>query len=156
MKQNIGKFETTIGIDLGRHENDRVDARKLALLARADARLLRPIEHSTAEQRCEVKRLTQVPGAGTLTALTFVLKLGRAERFTRSRDAASYLGLRPRRRQSGERDPHLGITKSGDPYLRKLLVQCAHWILGPFGRDSALRRWGLAKCESGGKRQTLS
>jgi transposase len=104
-----------------------------------------------AAGRDEVARLTSVPGVGTLTALTFVLTLGRPERFARSRDVAAYLGLRPRRRQSGVSDPALGIAKSGDKYLRKLLVQCAHHVLGHWGRDSALRRWGLAKGQSGGK-----
>ena len=45
-------------------------------------------------------------------------------------------------------------VKEGDAYMRKLLVQCAHHILGHWGRDSALRRWGLAKAE-GGKKATL-
>ena len=91
---------------------------------------------------------------GQLTAITFVLTLGRAERFAHSRDVAGFLGLRPKQRQSGARDPQLGISKSGDPYLRKLLVQCAHHVLGHWGKDSALRRWGLAKGE-GGKKATL-
>ncbi len=107
-----------------------------------------------AAQHPEIERLTSIPGVGTLTGLTFVLTLGRAERFVLSRDVAGFLGLRPKQRQSGERDPQLGISKSGDPYLRKLLVQCAHHILGHYGKDSALRRWGLAKSE-GGKRATL-
>jgi len=218
-------------------KNDPGDARKLALLARADVRLLAPIEHRTAEQQAElavirardailrartllinsargiakgfgvrlpksitltfgtralaelpemlrtalggllrqidalseaigssdqqvgalaqqhpeVEPLTSIPGVGQLTALTFRLTLGRAERFAHSRDVAGFLGLRPRQRQSGARDPQLGISKSGDPYLRKLLVQCAHHILGHYGRDSALRRWGLAKAEGGPK-----
>ena len=221
-------------------KNDPVDARKLALLARADVRLLHPIEHRTAAQQSElavirardaikrartlvvnmarslakgfglrlppsitksfgeralaglppelhpalkdalqqidalsltiqnydqriaelagkhpeIERLTSVTGVGTLTALTFVLTLGNAERFAHSRDVAGYLGLRPKQRQSGARDPQLGITKSGDGYLRKLLVQCAHHIVGHFGKDSALRKWGLAKSE-GGKKATL-
>ena len=91
---------------------------------------------------------------GRLTALTFVLTLGRAERFAHSRDVAGFLGLRPKQRQSGARDPQLGISKSGDAYLRKLLVQCSHHILGHWGKDSALRQWGLAKSE-GGKKATL-
>ena len=86
--------------------------------------------------------------------MTFVLTLGRAERFAHSRDVAGFLGLQPKQRQSGARDPQLGISKSGDPYLRKLLVQCAHHILGHYGKDSALRQWGLAKSE-GGKKATL-
>jgi transposase len=101
-----------------------------------------------AARRPEVERLASVPGVGTLTAATFVLTLGRRERFAHSRDVGSFLGLRPRQRQSGERDPQLGISKSGDKYLRKLLVQCAHHILGHWGKDSALRQWGLSK--SGG------
>lgn len=97
----------------------------------------------------EVPRLAQVPGVGTLTALTFVLTLGRADRFARSRDVGSFVGLRPRQQQSGERDPQLGITKAGDKYLRKLLVQCAHHVLGQWGKDSALRQWGLSKGTAG-------
>jgi transposase len=221
-------------------KNDPVDARKLALLARADVRLLAPVEHRSAEQQAELavirardailrartllinsargiakgfgvrlpKSITgtfgqravdalpeflraalaglldkvdalsreiagydqqlgelaekhpelacleSIPGVGRLTAMTFVLTLGRAERFAHSRDVAGFLGLRPKQRQSGARDPQLGISKSGDPYLRKLLVQCAHHILGHWGKDSALRQWGLAKSE-GGKKATL-
>ena len=93
----------------------------------------------------EVAQLASVPGVGTLTAATFVLTLGRKERFAHSRDVGSFLGLRPRQKQSGERDPRLGISKGGDKYLRKLLVQCAHHILGHWGKDSALRQWGLSK-----------
>jgi transposase len=98
-----------------------------------------------AAKHAEVKRLAGVPGVGTLTAVTFVLTLGRKERFVHSRDVGSFLGLRPQQRQSGERNPQLGVSKSGDHYLRKLLVQCAHHILGQWGRDSALRQWGLSK-----------
>ena len=99
-----------------------------------------------------MERLTSIPGVGRLTAVTFVLTLGRAERFAHSRDVAGFLGLRPQQRQSGARDPQLGISKSGDPYLRKLLVQCAHHILGHCGKDSALRQWGLSK--SGGRQES--
>ena len=58
--------------------------------------------------------------------------------------------LRPRQRQSGERDPQLHVTKAGDSFLRRLLLQCAHYILGPFGGDCDLRRWGLKFVERGG------
>ena len=218
-------------------KNDPRDAHKLARLARADVKLLAPVEHRTAEQQTElavirardallrartllintargiakgfgirlpksitarfgvrasaglpeflqtvmrgvleqidavsrqvaaydqqigqlavghpeIERLTSIPGVGTLTALTFMLTLGRPERFAHSRDVAGFLGLRPKQRQSGARDPQLGISKSGDPYLRKLLVQCSHYILGHWGPDSALRRWGLTKAANGKK-----
>ena len=86
--------------------------------------------------------LLKVQGVGYITALTFVLTLGNKERFGRSRDVGCYLGLRPRRSQSGERDPQLGITKAGNVYLRSLLIECANHILRPHGRDSSLQQWG--------------
>lgn len=105
-----------------------------------------------AERRYpETELMTQVPGVGTLTALTFRLTLDDAERFRRSRDVGGYLGLRPRQQDSGEQTPQLRITKAGDRYLRSTLVNCAHHILGPFGADTDLRRWGLKLCARGGK-----
>lgn len=102
-----------------------------------------------AEQRYpETRWLSQVPGVGTLTALTFVLTVSDPERFAHSRDVGPWLGMVPRRRQSGEQDPHLRITKCGDRYLRKLLVQCAHVVMGRFGPDCALRRWALERARS--------
>jgi transposase len=105
-----------------------------------------------AKQRYpEVEFLTQVHGVGTLIALTYILTLEDPHRFRRSRDAGCYVGLRPKRRQSGQSRPELGISKEGDSYLRKLLVQGAHHALGPFGADSDLRRWGLKLAARGGK-----
>jgi hypothetical protein len=63
----------------------------------------------------------------------------------------AYLGLRTRRDQSGDTDKQLRITKAGDSYVRRLLVNCANYILGPFGADSELRRWGLLLAERGGQ-----
>ncbi|WP_433966561.1 transposase [Tunturiibacter gelidiferens] len=91
----------------------------------------------------ETQALLKVHGVGHITALTFVLTLGNKERFGRSRDVGCYLGLRPRRSQSGDRDSQLRITKAGNVYLRSLLIECANHILRPHGRDSALRQWGL-------------
>jgi transposase len=99
----------------------------------------------------ETQALVKVPGVGHLTALTFVLTLGSKERFEQSRDVGCYLGLRPRRSQSGDRDPQLGITKAGNVYLRSLLIECAGHILRPQGKDSALRRWGLHLAARGSK-----
>ena len=99
----------------------------------------------------ETRALDQVHGVGTLTALTFVLTIGNKDRFQRSRDVGCYLGLRPRRDQSGGYDPQLRITKAGNKYLRTLLVECANFVLGPFGQDTALRRWGLKLAQRGGK-----
>jgi len=99
----------------------------------------------------ETARLTQVAGVGPLTALCYVLTLEDPARFARSRTVGAYLGLRPKQASSGERRPQLRITKAGDGMLRRLLVGSAHYILGPFGPDCALRRWGLRLAARGGK-----
>ncbi len=93
----------------------------------------------------ETRWMTQVHGVGVLTALTFRLTLGDGTRFQHSRDVGAYLGLTPKRRQSGEQDPELGISKAGDRYLRKLLVQCAHHMIGRWGQECALRDWALKR-----------
>jgi len=99
----------------------------------------------------ETKLLQQIKGVGSLTSLAFVLTLGDPRRFKSSRRVGAYLGLRPKKRQSGDVDPELRITKMGDRYLRRILVTSAHYILGPFGEDSDLRRWGLELAGRGGK-----
>jgi transposase len=109
------------------------------------------IEQLAQESYPQVARLKQVKGVGTLIALTFLLTLEDAHRFRKSRDVGCYLGLQPGRRNSGQSEPQMHISKEGDPYLRTLLVQGAHHILGPFGVDSDLRRWGLKLAERGGK-----
>ena len=109
------------------------------------------IEEIAKRSYPEVGRLKQVKGVGTLIALTYVLTLEDAHRFGKSRDVGCYVGLQPGRRNSGQSEPQLHISKEGDPYLRTLLVQGAHHILGPFGADSDLRRWGLKLAERGGK-----
>jgi transposase len=110
----------------------------------------RRIEQIATEVHPEVALLKQVKGVGTLIALTYVLTVADPHRFRRSRDVGCYLGLRPGRRNSGSSQPQLHISKEGDRYLRTLMVQGAHYILGPFGQDSDLRRWGLKLSERGG------
>src|ERR1700693_5884788 len=109
------------------------------------------IEQMARDSYPEVARLQQVKGVGTLIALAYVLTLEDPKRFTKSREAGCYVGLQPGRRNSGSSTPQLHISKEGDPYLRTLLVQGAQHILGPFGQDSDLRRWGLKLAERGGK-----
>jgi len=111
----------------------------------------RRIEQIAQQVYPEVARLQQVKGVGTLIALTYVLTLGDPHRFRRSRDAGCFLGLRAGRRNSGKSEPQLHISKEGDRYLRTLMAQGAHYILGPFGQDSDLRRWGRKLAERGGK-----
>lgn len=95
--------------------------------------------------------LRQIAGVGPLTALGFMLTVEEPERFAKNRDVGAYLGLTPRMDQSGKVDKQLGITKAGDPFLRRLVVQAAHYILGPFGPDTDLRRFGERLTNRGGK-----
>jgi transposase len=110
------------------------------------------IEDMAKERYPETALLSQVPGVGTLTATVYVLTVEDPQRFPKSRSVGSYLGLRPRQASSGSLEPQLRITKAGGDHLRWLLVSAAHYILGPFGPDSDLRRWGLALAAQGGKR----
>jgi transposase len=99
----------------------------------------------------ETELLRQVEGIGVLTALTCVLTLEEPYRFERSRSVGAYLGLVPATQRSGERDPQKHISKEGDEMLRKLLLSSAHYILGPFGSDSDLRRHGEKIAARGAK-----
>jgi transposase len=108
------------------------------------------------EQKCEheypqTELLRQVAGVGAITALAFALVIEEPSRFSRSRTVGAYLGLTRRKYKSGESDPELRVSKQGDRLLRRLLVNNAHYILGPFAPDSDLRRWGLKYAAGGGK-----
>lgn len=109
------------------------------------------LEEIARTQYPDTERLRQVDGVGPLTALCFVLTLESADRFAHARDVGAYLGLVPRRDQSGNTDKQLPITKAGNGQLRCLLVNCAHYILGPFGPPSHLREAGLRIAERGGQ-----
>jgi transposase len=111
----------------------------------------RQLEMICQEHYPETDLLRQVEGIGVLTALTFVLTLEDPYRFERSRSVGAYLGLVPARDQSGDRDPQKRISKEGDEMLRRLMVGSAHYILGPFGSDSDLRRHGEKIASRGGK-----
>jgi transposase len=112
------------------------------------------IARLNVERYPETWRLRQVRGVGPITALAFVLTVEDPLRFARSRDVPAYLGLVPRQDESGAHKSQLGITKAGDELVRRLLNQCAHYILGPFGEDCDLRRWGLGLMGDG-KNQKL-
>jgi transposase len=103
------------------------------------------------ERHPEAKRLSQVPGVGPVTSLGYVLSIEDPARFRKSRSVGPYLGLTTRRDQSGQTDKQLRVTKAGDEYVRRLLVGCSHYILGVFGPDCDLRRFGLKLAARGGK-----
>lgn len=109
------------------------------------------IEKLASEKYMETNLLRQVNGVGPVISLAYVLTLETPQRFKRSRDVGPYLGLVPQQEDSGDSQPQLGISKAGDKMLRKLLVGSAHCILGPFGPDTDLRRFGMKLCQRGGK-----
>jgi transposase len=110
------------------------------------------IEKLASEKYMHTKLLRQVNGVGPVTSLAYVLTLETPLRFKRSRDVGPYLGLVPQQEDSGDIQPQPGIiSKAGDRMLRKLLVGSAHYILGPFGPDTDLRRFGMKLCQRGGK-----
>jgi transposase len=111
----------------------------------------RRLEHWARERYPETELLRQVSGVGPVTAMAFVLKIEDPRRFSKSRKVPAYLGLVPRRDQSGDQDPQLRVTKAGDRLLRRLLVGCAQYIIGPRGPDTDLRRWGEKIAARGGK-----
>ena len=111
----------------------------------------RAIVSLTQKDYPETKHLMQVKGVGPLTSVAFVLTLEDPARFRRSRHVGPYLGLQPRQDESGSISRQLGITKAGDPFVRRLLVGSAQYILGPFGPDTDLRRWGHKLAKRGGK-----
>jgi transposase len=105
----------------------------------------------TRERHPVAQRLQQPAGVGPLTALAFVLLIEDPHRFRKSRDVGPYFGLVPRLDDSGDSTPQLRISKAGDEFGRRLLVSAAPYILGPFGPDCDLRRYGTAIAQRGGK-----
>jgi transposase len=143
----------------------RTEAAVPATLAAAATPLLEQIEalnrniaamdrliEQLAARYPEIERLRSVPGVGPVVAATYVLTLDSKDKIQHSRQAGAFLGLRPRQSQSGGSDPQQRISKTGNIYLRSLLVQAAQYVLGRFGPDSELRRWGLKLASFGGKR----
>ena len=155
-------------------KSDRRDAMMLARLARMDATLLHPVKHGGQQAQQDMLQLKlrdslvrtrvalinamrfslkslgySVSNPSSESFHKFVLKVGSPERFGRTRDIGAFLGLCPKRDQSGETDKELRISKCGDRYLRRLLVGAAQYILGPFGADSALREHGLRLAQEG-------
>jgi transposase len=114
-------------------------------------RIDRQVETLCTEAYPETLALRQIKGIGPITALGYVLTLEDPSRFEKSRDVGPYLGLTPKRDQSGQTDKALSITKAGNTYLRRLLVSAAQYVLGPFGPDCDLRRFGMKVASRGGK-----
>jgi transposase len=90
------------------------------------------------------RRLMTIPGVGQLTALAFVAAIDDPSRIRRSRDVGAYLGLVPRRYQSGEIDYTGGISKCGDRRVRTLLYEAANVMLTRYKGQLKLKDWAFA------------
>src|ERR687884_2377951 len=110
--------------------------------ARAGALDRELVASARASAACRL--LMTMPGIGTVTAASFVAAVEQPDSFVRSRDVGAWLGLTPRRYQSGEVDYEGHISRRGDNYLRGLLYEAATVLLTRSRGDSALRSWGLA------------
>jgi transposase len=123
----------------------------VAAMSAAIVELDRQIERLGTEKYPVAQKLRQIPGVGPVTSLAFVLAVEDPSRIGATRDIGAYFGIVPRRDQSGDSDKSLSISKTGNAYVRTLLVQCAQHILGPHGPESDLRSFGLRLAERGGK-----
>jgi transposase len=93
------------------------------------------------------------PGVGVITAAAFVSAIDDPTRFAQSADVGAYLGLTPRRYQSGEVDRGGRISKCGDRQVRSYLFEAAKGLLWRTKRRSALQAWGLKLQQRLGRRQ---
>jgi transposase len=106
--------------------------------AALDHRLIR-----SAQGDVTCRMLMTMPGIGPITAVAYVAALEKPDSFKRSRAVGAWLGLTPRRVQSGEVDHDGHISRRGDTQLRALLYEAAAVLLTRVRKESALRRWGL-------------
>lgn len=113
-----------------------------ATLCKAAAEL-GAIIRKQADQHPVAQRLMTIPGVGPVVSLSFVALIDEPDRFRRASDVGAFLGLTPRRHQSGEMDWSGRISKCGDRAVRGLLVQAASCVLRQVGRFSALKSWAV-------------
>lgn len=112
------------------------------------------VELRELAQRNEVAwRLMSIPGVGPLTAMAFIAAIEDVRRFSSMRDIGAYLGLTPKRYQSGETDVRLGISKQGDDMARHCLYEAANSILVTVKKRSELRSWGLQPLKAHGPKK---
>jgi transposase len=95
-----------------------------------------------ARQDKAARRLMTAPGVGSLVALAYISVIDTPDRFSSSSSVGAYLGLTPRRYQSGEIDRSGRISKCGDPLLRTYLFEAAGIILNRVSRWSLIKAWG--------------
>jgi transposase len=99
------------------------------------------------------RRLRTVPGIGMLTATAFVAAIDDPERFRKSKSVGAFLGLTPRRYQSGETDLNGRISKCGDAMTRTYLFEAATSLMTKVRKWSALKAWGMRIAKRAGMKK---
>ncbi len=123
------------------------------LLERLDA--LDQLIRATVQEDPVCRLLMTAPGVGPVVSLTFKTAMDVPGRFPQSRSVGAYLGLTPRRYQSGEQDRSGRISKIGDGGVRSALYEAANVLLRPRNRPSSLKTWGLAISRRRGRKRAV-
>jgi len=139
IEQALGASEGIAGLSAAMQGLAAARAAVLAAVVAIDADMKRMVRASEA-----CRRLMTIPGVGQLTALAFTAAIDDPERFKRSRDIGAYLGLVPRRYQSGEVDYTGSISKCGDRRMRTLLYEAANVMLTRYRGQLKLKDWAFA------------
>lgn len=124
--------------------------KSIEALNQSIAELDEKLSKLSSEKYPATEILQQVTGVGPVTAIAFVLAIEDPSRIDGTRNIGAYFGLTPGRDQSGDSDPQKGITKTGNAYIRKLLTQCAQYIMGAYGPECDLRSHGMRRLAKGG------
>lgn len=117
-------------------------------IAALDGQLIR---HARVSEVC--CRLMTIPGIGPLTAIAFMTAIDDPSKFARSSSVGAYLGLTPRRYQSGEIDYNGGISKCGDSLVRAYLFEAATTLLTRVEKWSSLKAWGVRLAKRNGMKK---
>jgi len=139
IRQALRASDGIIGLSAAMRGLVAARAAVLAAIAAIDADVR---QLARASDAC--RRLMTIPGVGQLTALAFTAAIDDPGRFKRSRDIGAYLGLVPRRYQSGEVDYTGSISKCGDRRVRTLLYEAANVMLTRYKPALKLKDWAFA------------
>jgi transposase len=164
----------TFGIVLGRGKGARFDAMvrervagepmlativepvlAVLLTVRRQLAVFERLLSRRARADADARLLMTAPGVGAVVALAYATTIEDPERFKRSSSVAAYVGLTPRRYQSGEMDRAGHISRCGDAMLRTYLYEAANVLLRRSTRPSPLGVWGRALAERIGGRKAL-
>jgi transposase len=150
MRKGAGLLKLEVATALENNANDLTPAMRALVASLMDDYQALEVRIQSLDREIErlarsdamANRLTTIPGIGPLGATALIAAVGDGRQFRRARDLAAWLGLVPRQNSTGGRSVLLGISKRGNPYVRKLLIHGARSCLLHLDRDQhALGRW---------------